>query len=79
MAEETTTTTGFEFALIEGATEAIADTLANGQMRQLGEMQRSNAPIDKLIDASNWAANRHARTTGARPMFRRVNFNGMGY
>jgi len=80
MADETTTTTaGIEFDLIEGATSAIADTLANGQSRTLGEMSRSNAPIDSLIRASEWAANKNARTSGARPLFRRLNLDQIGY
>jgi hypothetical protein len=80
MSDETTTTTaGIEFELIEGATSAIRDTLVNGQSRTLGEMSRSNAPIDSLIRASEWAANKNARTSGARPLFRRLNLNGIGY
>jgi hypothetical protein len=75
----TTTTTGSEYALMEGATAAIADTLANGQSRTIGEMSRSNAPISSLIQASEWAASRHARTSGVRPLMRRLNLNGMGY
>lgn len=77
--ETTTTTTGFEYALIEGASEAIRNTLENGQSRTLGEMSRSNAPISSLIQASEWAANRHARTSGVRPLMRRLNLKGMGY
>ena len=75
----TTTTTGSEYSLMESATAAIENTLENGQSRTIGEMSRSNAPISSLIQASEWAANRHARTSGARPLFRRLNLNDMGY
>ena len=75
----TTTTTGFEEVLIEGASLAIQNTLEGGQSRTIGEMSRTNAPISSMIQASQWAENRKARANGDRPLFRRINLNGIGY
>jgi hypothetical protein len=75
----TTTTSGFEEELIAGASVAIKDTLEGGQSRSLGEMSRSNASIDSMIKASDWAARKGSRANGSRPLMRRLNLGNMGY